>query len=171
MSKENPSEGANIAEGLDLFFRGGGFGLSSAEPEQPETGPTLPPDVEPASIIGGHIESFVGMISTDRLKKVGGREASKAIRNLFEEDWKPPTLRKLRARLAPSEEVEAVRTLTLKNVSNYAKEKFAFYRKGAATSVPDSPEQRYARERSNYWSIMADFIGPAADPDDDLRFA
>lgn len=159
---EDLPDGAELAEDLDTFFKSGNFGdfLNSASAES-----TKPPvDEVLREKLNGHIERFITVISLGVVKTSDRRYVANTIRNGFA-IWKTGMTQELTAKAVDESEIEAVDSLALKDIANYAGEQFDRFRKEAATLPVGTPEQQEARNKSDYWSFMEEIITPAADPD------
>ncbi|MDO8658170.1 MAG: hypothetical protein Q7K55_05490 [Candidatus Levybacteria bacterium] len=161
-SEGNPLDGQQLANDLDALFKSGDlsalFVSTPAEPVEPAVDKAL------KIRLNGYMYNFVNKINPGVLRALGRRDAVGQVRNYFEA-WKPNLVNGLRVNRFPQPEIRAVENLTLKDVAVYAGERFSQASKKAATSPFGSSEQRWAREQSNYWSIMQEIIAPVADPD------
>ena len=161
-SEGNPLDGQQLANELDALFRSGDLSdlsSNSNEPEDPGVDEVL------KERLNQYIYGFVSNnIKPHNLRVLDRRIVANQVRNLFNA-WKPIMIDNLRINEVPQQEIQAVESLTLKDVADYAKEQFTQFSKEAATLPLGSPKQKEARRQSNHWSIIEEVISPAADPD------
>lgn len=144
-SPDSLPDGKELGDDLDAFFRGGG-NFEDIPPQQ-----ELP---------GGYIETFFSGISSAAVRIADRRSATDQIRSYFP-NWKHRTIQGLNSESL----IRILEDLTLKDMAQYAKQQFDLWSKEAGRAIPNSKEYSEARDKSNYWAIMDEVVGPASDPD------
>lgn len=113
---------------------------------------------------GQHIQDFTSRLSVEGIKRINRRDATEVVRVMFD-NWKTSYVGNMHTTGMSRMEMDGIRGLTLKDAADYAAEQFNRYTKEAIQAEPGSREYHEARAKSDHWSVLDEFLGPAADPD------
>lgn len=159
-------DGAELANALGDLFKSGNINdlQSYTNPNQEHQ-----TDNNLQTKINRRLEDFIeSLFKAIPLMLNNRRAAANALRQNFE-IWKKSTALHIvgnapdRADL--QKEAEAVKNLTLKDVSKFARERLKELTKEVVDAQPDSQKFRSAKAKLDNWTKMEEIITPAADPD------